>query len=87
MKKIPQGMFRDTEFGNAELRVLYYDSRTKCYRIEYQNMAGMRRWVHVEELGPGKRFQSMGYWGFLLRQKVDLRAGRPVLNVADACLV
>ncbi len=84
MKKIPQGMFRDTQFGDTELRVLYYDSRSKCYRIEYLNMMGMRVWAPVEEFGVGKRFQSMGAWGFLALQRLDLRAGRPILSAADA---
>ncbi len=84
MKKIPQGMWKDTHLDGKELRVLYYDSRSKCYRIEYQNMMGMRVWAPIEEFGPGKRFQSMGAWGFLLLQRLDLRAGRPILDAADA---
>jgi hypothetical protein len=83
MKKLPQGMWKDTELDGRELLVLYYDSRSKCYRVEYNDMVGMRRWVPVEDFGPGKRFQPMGIWGLLLRQKLDLRAGRPVLSAED----
>lgn len=84
MKSIPQGIWKDTSLGGHQFRVLYYDSRSKCYRIEYLNMMGMRIWAPVEEFGPGKRYQSMGVWGLLLRQRLDRRAGRPVLNAADA---
>jgi hypothetical protein len=84
-KRIPQGMWRDTHL-DKELRVLYYDSRSKCYRIEYLNMGGMRIWAAVEEFEPGKRFQSMGAWGLILRAKLDLRAGRPVLSARDFSL-
>lgn len=83
MKRIPQGLWKDTQL-NLEFRVLYYDSRSKCYRVEYLNMMGMRVWAPIEEFGTGKRYQSMGAWGFLKLQRLDLRAGRPVLNVADA---
>ena len=82
MKKIPQGMFKDAELGN-EVCVLYYDSRSRCYRIEYVGMMGLRSWAPVDDFGPGKRFESMGTWGLLLRQRFDLRAGRPVLSAQD----
>ncbi len=91
MKKIPQGMFKDTEkgrFEGRELRVLYYDSRQKSYRIEYIRTiepwhVDLRRWAPASEFGHGKRFQSMGIWGLLLRQKLDLRQGRPLPSAAD----
>jgi hypothetical protein len=78
MKKLPQGLWKDTLSATGqELRVLYYDSRSRCYRVEYTKY-GFRRWAPVEEFGPGKRYQSMGVYGYLLRQKLDLRAGRPL---------
>jgi hypothetical protein len=85
MKKLPQGIWKDTETGET-LQVVYYDSRSKCYRVEYVDMAEMRRWVPVEDFGPDKRFQSMGTWGRLLQQKLDLRAGRPVMSASDFSL-
>jgi hypothetical protein len=92
VKKIPQGLWRDTEVGgrfeSRAARVLYYNSRQKAYRIEYVRTAepwhvDLRRWVPARDFGEGRRFQSMGIWGLLLRQKLDLRQGRPLPSAAD----
>jgi hypothetical protein len=80
-KRLPQGIWKDSE--GRRLRVLYYDSRSRCYRIEYLNMMGMRRWAPVEEFGPGKTYQSLGVWGFILGP----RGGLPSLSAVDFSLV
>ena len=85
MKKIPQGIWKDTEVDNRQLKVLYYDSRVKGYRIEYSDM-GLRVWAPVNDFGPGKRFQSLGLWGLLRQQQADLRAGVSVPTSADFSL-
>jgi hypothetical protein len=85
MKKLPQGIWKDTVL-NKRLAVLYYDSRERSYRAEYLDDGGVRVWLPVEEFNAGERYQSLGVWGRLLRQKVDLQRGRPVLMAGDAIL-
>lgn len=87
MKRLPQGIWKDTGFSDTKFRVLYYDSRSKCYRIQYLNMMGMRMWTPIEEFGERGRFQPMGAWGFLLQQRLDRKARRrPMYCAADAAL-
>ena len=76
MKRIPQGIWKDMHLDGKPFRVLYYDSRSRSYRIEYINMMGMRVWAAVEEFGPGKRYQSMGAWGLLLQARLRAQRGR-----------
>ena len=81
-KRLPQGFWKDTDLDDHPLRVLYYDSRSRCYRIEYLGAAGLRVWAPVEKFGPGMRFQSMGAWGLLLQAK----RSQSVLSAADFTL-
>ena len=74
VKKLPQGLWRDT-FVDKECQVIYYDSRSRSYRVEYPEMGSARLWAAVDAFGEGKRFEPLGRWGFLLQQKFDLRAG------------
>ncbi len=89
-KRLPEGLWKDTQLNDHPLKVIYYDSRSRCYRIEYLDMMGMRVWAPVEEFGPGKKFQSMGAWGLILQQKRARNAPpdrRPrVLSAADFTL-
>jgi hypothetical protein len=92
-KRLPQGLWKDTSLDNKPFRVIYYDSRSRCYRIEYLNMMGMRCWAPVEEFGPDKRFRSMGSWGLLLqatraarRSRYDKSHHAFELNAADFAL-
>ena len=75
MKRLPQGVWRDTLL-DKKLVVVYYDSRARAYRVEYLNTDGLRNWAPVEEFGESKRYRSMGVWGLLLR---------PIVKAEDFC--
>jgi hypothetical protein len=84
MKKLPSGLWRDTLIDH-NCRVIYYDSRTRCYRVEYTDMDRLRLWVPVEDFGEDRRYESIGRWGHLLRLSTteslpkDSRGRAPVL--------
>lgn len=83
MKRLPQGVWRDTVL-DQKFRVLYYDARSRCYRVEFLQLGRMRRWLPVEEFGD--RYQSMGMWGLLLLQRLNLADNQPALTAADGNL-
>lgn len=76
MKRLPQGVWRDTLL-DKKLVVVYYDSREKAYRVEYLNEGG-RAWLPVEDFGEERRCRSLGVWGRLLQ---------PLVRVEDAILI
>lgn len=59
MKRLPHGAHAGTFWEDTSLkrivRVLYYDSKSRCYRVQLRGL-GFRMWAPVEEFGRGKRF-------------------------------
>ena len=64
MKKLPQGLWFDTKW-EKQCEVAYYDSKSKCYRVEYRWRLGLggrpRFWIGVEDF-KAPRFTPPSAW-------------------------
>jgi hypothetical protein len=67
VKKLPKGVWFDTKH-QRKVRVVYYDSKSRCYRVEMAGPKGwwgsFRMWVGVETFKP-PRYTPPTAWDML----------------------
>jgi hypothetical protein len=51
MRKLPQGIWTDTKL-KKRFRFVSYCAKSRCYRIQYIGMWGMRVWLAAEFINP-----------------------------------